>query len=327
MKLSHLDLNLLKVFDAILTHGSLTVAGDSLGVSQPAVSHALRRLRAAYNDELFLRTPEGMKPTPFANEIAGHIRDALERVSLTIGGATEFDPQASRRHFRFHMGDLAEALVTPVLLRQMSESAPNMSIEVTQNNNADVVREISTGLLDFAIERLIPCNSGNRAQTNSVRCQLIWEDEFVCAVRHGHPEFSGREEISIEEYLAANHIGAWSSHNSKCDVDAALSDLGLQRRIMFQSQYFLDAPTAANNSDCMLTIPRSLARHANLEIFDLPFEVAKMSYYMYSLQECQSDPAYNWMKSLLLQLFQSCKEARKRMQRDGEPLAVAGASA
>lgn len=312
MKISHLDLNLLKVFDAIFKHRSLTLAGDALSVSQPAISHALRRLRAAYGDELFFRTPSGMMPTPFSKEIARDIGAALNSIKSTIDASTVFDPVESTRHLRFHMGDLAELLVTPVLLRLMDKSAPNMSMKVVQiSDNTEIINSISTGVLDFAIERLISLEQDKTTQANNVQSQHIWDDQYVCAVRRGHPKYADMEEISLDEYLAAKHICAWGSQNTMSDIDVALSKLGLERRIVFQSQYFLDAPTAANCSDFVLTIPRSFATFTDLKVFDLPFEAPNMTYYMYFLSENYADTGYNWVKDLVLKVFDDCKAERQ----------------
>lgn len=317
MKLSHLDLNLLRVFDAIFKHRSLTLAGDELSVSQPAISHALRRLRVAYGDELFFRTPGGMMPTPFSKEIAGDIGDALNIIKSTIDASAVFDPLQSTRHLRFHMGDLAELLVTPVLLRLMDKSAPNMSMKVVQiGDYTEIINSISTGILDFAIERLISLEQDKTTQANNVQSHPIWDDQYVCAVRRGHPKFAEIDEISLDEYLAAKHICAWGSQNTMSDIDVALSKLGLERRIVFQSQFFLDAPTAANCSDFVLTIPRSFATFTDLKVFDLPFDAPTMTYYIYFLSENYADSGYNWVKDLVLKVFADCKAEREEKSAD-----------
>ena len=152
MKLSDVDLNLFVVFDAIYTEGNLTRAGEIIGITQPAVSNSLSRLRSLFDDPLFVRTADGMVPTPVAQNIIGAIRQALGLIRSSVQESESFDPAVSDKRFRVSNGDLNQATLLPRLFRSMKKIAPNIAIDCYQVHRRDMGIELASGNLDLAID-------------------------------------------------------------------------------------------------------------------------------------------------------------------------------
>ena len=152
MKLSDIDLNLFVVLDAIYTEGNLTRAGEIIGITQPAVSNSLSRLRTLFDDPLFVRTADGMIPTPVAQNIIGSVRQALDLVRSSVQDSEHFDPLKSEKRFRISANDLTEAIQIPPLVRQLKEAAPRVAIECYQVRRRDLNIELASGNLDLAID-------------------------------------------------------------------------------------------------------------------------------------------------------------------------------
>ena len=296
MNFANTDLNLLRIFDAIYSQGTLTRAGDLLFITQPAVSHALCRLRAVYNDPLFVRTAKGMKPTPLACEIAPDIRDALQHVRVTMARADGFQPETSTRHFRFGMVDMIETFVVPRLLTSIQHQAPRVTLEIFQSSRRDMLRGLLGLDLDFVIDNSMP------QHVQVERCEF-YKDDFVAAVRPGHPVIGSP--LTLEKYLAHRHVHVSSKRSAHSHVDAALSTVGARREIVVQTPYYLDAPHIISSTDFILTTSRCIAKRAGLHVMELPFRIAPLTVWIYWPTLGTEDPAMKWMRGQLLGLNQA----------------------
>ncbi len=300
MSLSKTDLNLFVVFDAIYTEGNLTRAGQILGITQPAVSNALARLRTIFDDQLFIRTAQGMKPTPTAQNIIVQVRQALHLLRHSIQESTFFQPQVSEKSYSFSMGDLEEATILPQLFKALSREAPRVSIESFQIRKQHITSELESGVIDFAIDT-------PSLVSPQLKHEPILEEPFVCYLRHDHP--MAEQPLTLGSYLSLSHIHLSSTKHSMGPVDQALNKLGQQRKIALRAQHYLMAPAVVAKSDFALTVPKRLAQDfPDLIAMELPFDVEDFSLHLYWHESSDRDPANIWMRNLIFRLMKTNEE-------------------
>ena len=251
MNLSKVDLNLFIVFDAIYTEANLTRAGQIVGITQPAVSNALARLRETFNDPLFVRTAQGMVPTPMAQNIIGPVRNALSLLRVSVQESRIFNPQQAAKTYRISMTDLTEAVILPLLFQRLRRLAPTVVIESFLSKRRETTKELAAGRLDFAVDA--PLNTDPQ-----VRHVKLMEDRYVCAMRKGHP-LAGKDKLSLDDYLGLTHIHISSRRNGLGYVDLALGKMGLQRKVALRSQHYLMASQVLQQTDMVMTVPERFA--------------------------------------------------------------------
>src|ERR1039458_1075695 len=197
MNMIDLDLNLLRAFDAIATEGSVTVAGERIGLSQPAMSNALARLRTLFGDPLFVRTPRGMRPTPFAQQLAQPVREALRLIQTALQQHAGFEPRSSGNTFRFYMSDIGEMVFLPGLLERVKRDAPGVKIEVLRIPTKDIHAALEAGGIDLAVGFLPGLTTGMRQQP-------LFREHYMCMLRADHPVIGTR--ISAKQFREAAHV-------------------------------------------------------------------------------------------------------------------------
>lgn len=286
MKLSQLDLNLFVVFDTIYAERNLTRAAEMLSVTQPAVSNALARLRAALGDPLFIRTGDGMAPTPYAESIAGDVSEALQRLAASAQRAQAFDPARSNRVFRLSMTDAFDTLVLPKLFAGLATSAPGIGLRSFRLPRADIPAALARGTLDIAAEVALPDAAG------LIRRPLPPEPH-VCGLRPGHPAAHGP--LTMDRYLALDHIHVSGRQRGSGAVDIALRAAGLRRRIRVRLQHYLAVPALAMVSDLAVSLPESWARALGLTVLPLPFDVPPMQTWLYRHARSDGDAGVLWL--------------------------------
>ena len=297
MNLSNIDLNLFIVFDAIYTEGNLTRAGQILGITQPATSNALARLRDTFNDPLFVRTAHGMLPTPLAQNIITPVRSALKLLRGSVHDSRVFNPNSANKTFRLSMTDLLEDTLLPATFQRLHKLAPNVRIESLLARRRETAKELAAGHLDFAID--IPLNSDPQLMHSK-----LLEDRYVYAMRKDHP-LAHHKKITLEQYLAAQHIHISSRRSGLGPVDLALGKMGLQRNIVLRSQHYLMAHTVLQNTDLTITAPARFVAHYNLHSVELPITgIAPIESHLFWHSSADQDPANRWMREQLLQVAQ-----------------------
>lgn len=297
MNLTKVDLNLFVVFDAIYTEANLTRAGQIVGITQPAVSNALARLRETFNDPLFVRTAQGMVPTPMAQNIIGPVRSALSLLRVSVQESRVFNPAAASRNYRISMTDLSEVVILPALFQRLRRSAPTVAIESFQTRRRDTTKELAAGRLDFAIDA--PLNIDPQ-----VRHVKLMEDRYVCAMRRTHP-LASRATLSLDDYLAQAHIHISSRRSGLGYVDLALGRMGIQRRIALRSQHYLMASQVLLQTEMVMTVPERFARHHDLHFASLPVSsVPNVESHLYWHESTDQDPANRWMREQIIELCQ-----------------------
>ena len=295
MNLNKVDLNLFIVFDAIYTEANLTRAGQIVGITQPAVSNALARLRETFNDPLFVRTAQGMVPTPMAQNIIGPVRNALQLLRVSVQESRTFNPLQANTTFRISMPDLTEAVVLPPLFQRLRRLAPNVKIESMLAKRRETTKELAAGRLDFAMDA--PLNTDPQ-----VRHVKLLEDRYVCAMRRGHP--LAKDKLSVEEYLSLSHIHISSRRSGLGMVDLALGKMGQQRKIALRSQHYMMATQVIQQTDMAVTVPERFARRHDLHQIPLPVDIPPLETHIYWHESTDQDPANRWMREQMIEIAQ-----------------------
>lgn len=301
MNVSNLDLNLLRVFDAILAEGNLTRAARRLALSQPAMSNALARLRDALGDPLFLRTGKGMLPTPRARQLAEPVRQALDLLHNALRPDTAFDYGASSRGFSLAVEDYGEVVLMPRLADWLMQAAPGVQLRVRAERGAALREELRTGGLDLAVDYfpLRDADCHNRR---------LLEDELVSMVRRDHPALGDTPSMSVEQYARLPHVVLDRRGGAGPVVDRVLRGMGLKRRIAMRVPHFLSMPLMVRGSDLICTLPRRMAQvyaeHFGLRLLRTPLELPPVPVYLVWHRSNDADPGQRWLRETLLELAQ-----------------------
>jgi DNA-binding transcriptional LysR family regulator len=265
MKLATFDLNLLVVFEAILRERSVTKAGDRLGLSQPAMSHALNRLRWLLKDQLFIRTPEGMVPTPRAEQLAHPIRRALSELQSALD-PEEFIPAQAERHFTLAVNNYAAVVLAGPTTAECAALAPNVRLSLRPSGTLNLPELLDRGELDIAIAAFDP-------PADRFASHVLVEDRYVAAMRRGHPVT--QKKLNLKAFAALSHLVISSSGEDLSFVDAALAAVGCARSISLEAPY-LSAGTILVQSDMVAVLGSQIAQEFRrayaIELRDLPFE-------------------------------------------------------
>ena len=295
MKIKDTDLNLFIAFDVIYTEKNLTKSGQVLGITQPAVSNALARLRELFNDELFIRTSRGMIPTPVANQLIGDIRNALSLIQNTISVSEKFDPSTAEMTFKISIGDTSEYRLLPLLIKELAEIAPRVKVETYLTPRKDAPRELASGAIDFSIDP--PLQSDQH-----LKHEKIYQEDYVMIVRKDHPILK-KQKITIEDYLDLSHIHISNRKTGMGHVDMTLYKLGLARDIYLRAQHFLVAPYIVEQSDMAITTTKGFAVDRNLAWRELPFDIDPLVLHLYWHENNDNESSSKWMRDLMLKTY------------------------
>ena len=298
MNVGDLDLNLLRAFDAVLRDGSVTAAGDRLGLSQPAMSNALSRLRRLLDDPLFVRTPSGMRPTPFAQRLAAPVRQALDLIQTTLAQQAAFDPRTSQRSFRLQLSDVGEIVFLPALLEHLEREAPGVRIDTGQLPQDEVSEALSAGEIDLAVGFLPGLSAG-------VESKRLFRDRYVCLVRAEHPRIGSR--ITLAQFLAASHVLVSARGSAHEIVEQTLRNKGLARRIALRVPHFTVIPMILARSDHMVIVPegltRAIARFGRFKSLKPPVDIPALDVKVHWHERFGRDPGIAWLRGMLLDLY------------------------
>jgi len=299
-QLANIDLNLLVILDLLLKERNVTRAAARLGISQSAMSHALRRLRSMFEDQLLVSTPRGMVPTERALALVDLIEQTLANIESLLSSRSRFDPATARRKFTLIASDGLQFLMIPRLLSHLSQHAPGIDLSFrTLKGNLPLPLQLENEI-DIAIA---PCVS----DLESGYRQDLFHEEFACILRKGHPHVG--QTLSLEEFTSLPHaLIAPRQINDSGLVDDVLSKLGRTRRIALSVPHFLVAPVAIVSSDLILTLSTRLAQ-AFAEIYPLrvlpaPIEIPGYTISQHWHERWHRDPAHIWLRSVLAELFQ-----------------------
>lgn len=298
MNLSNIDLNLFVVFDAIYAEANLTRAGEIIGITQPAVSNSLSRLRTMFADPLFIRTAKGMTPTPVARNMVGPIRQALGLIRSSVQNSDRFCAETSNKLYRLSMSDLAETTALPKLFKILRKQAPSIDVESYVVKRRDMARELASGSLDLAIDAPLITDP-------HVRHTSLITDRLVCVVRSDHNEINGS--LSMDQYLSLNHLHVSTRKRGLGHVDLEMGKMGLRRRIALRTRHYLMTPDIVEQTDLALTVQlrfaKQITQRFNLRYYQLPFSVPALETHLFWHESADQDPANKWMREMLQSFY------------------------
>jgi DNA-binding transcriptional LysR family regulator len=298
MNVQDIDLNLLRVFDAVLRERGVTPAAARLGLTQPAVSNALARLRALFGDALFVRTPGGMDATPFARGVAEPVRQALALLESALAHGPGFEPATSTRAFRFYMSDLGQVEFLPALVERVQRAAPGVRLEAVAADPEHIGDALGAGALDLAVGFL-------PALGPPVERRALFRDPYVCLMRADHPAV-GRK-LTRKQFVEASHVLVTYRGGGHRVIEEALERAGVARRIALRVPHFTVVPMVLERTDLILTLPARVAR-----VFErrgrfkslpppVPMPVAEVAVHWH--ERFEADPGNRWLREQVVQLF------------------------
>jgi DNA-binding transcriptional LysR family regulator len=301
LNIRSLDLNLLLVLQALMQEHSVTRAGEKMGLSQSATSHALRRLRKFFGDPLLVRTPRGMMPTLRAEELRAPLAAILLEIDRMIQPSI-FDPATATGTIQIALTDYATAIILPVVLKQLTQIAPQLAVEC-HHWRSDVVDLCRNGVVDLGLGVI------DISEISDMRSQTLLSEDFVSVVRANHP--ITQIDLTLDAYISCSHAlitisnlpGSPVVNSFKSHVDRALEELGVKRQVMLKIPQFLAAPFIVAQTDLVLTLPRRIATliadTANLSIVEMPIQISKYNYQQIWHDRRHDAPLHRWFRELV----------------------------
>ena len=298
MELHEIDLNLLVVFKQLLVERRVAKVAENLGLTQPAVSNALARLRKLLGDELFLRTPAGMMPTPLADQLAEPVSYALAMIHSGLNQRSEFDPARAARSITIGMTDIGEIYFLPALIERLRSEAPGITLSTVRNAAVNLKDEMESGKVDLAIG-LLPQLKGGFFQ------RRLFKQRYVCLLRRGHR--LDKKRISLTEFSAAEHLVVVSAGTGHGKVDELLERAGIERNVRLTVPHFVGVGHILERSDLVATVPERLAQRL-LEPFGLvsvphPAKLPEVAINIFWHAKYHRAPASQWLRGLVFDLF------------------------
>ena len=307
MKFQRLDLNLLRVLVALHRSGSVTGAGQLLALSQPATSHLLAKLREHFGDELFIRTPKGLRPTPLCERIAPAVQAQLAQLEATLTDDTAFDPVSTPVHWRVSLSDLGEMMFLPGLAATLRQQAPLASISNVSVSAQDVPAALDAREIDFAIGIL-------HTTHKSVHKEMLFEEQYVAVsaqdwTPHGA---SQSQRLSMAQLRHARFVIASPTATFQGGVEKSLYEHQLAEQIVLRARHFGAIPELTLRTDLLAIVPmmyaRSLAAHFGFRIWTLPISSLRYTVNLLWHSSTDHDGAHLWMREQIRQLFASTEK-------------------
>jgi len=301
-----LDLNLLRVFDEVMSERSLTRAARNLSLTQPAISNAMRRLREALGDELVQRSGQGMEPTPRALAIWPSVREALHQLQQSLA-PSHFEPSRANNTFVIAMADATAGELIPGLMHSIETEAPGVSVQLAPLTTRDPRRSLEDESIDLAVGYFpaVMADLTARAQVGKAvnfTHERLYEGEYVCVMRRDHPLASGP--MSLNRFCNARHMLVSFSGQAYGFVDEALTAIGRQRRVVLTVNQFFTAARVAARSDLLTVLPRHFLNMTgiveNITARDLPMAVPKVHVDALWHRRADGDAGHRWMRQTLM---------------------------
>ena len=293
MHIQDLDLNLLRIFDAVHRQRSVSRAAEALALSQPAVSQGLTRLRLSLKDPLFTRAGRGVAPTPTADALAHAVQQALQIVSRALHSAERFEPATARRTFHLHMSDIGESEFLPGLMHQVRRVAPGVRIETRQLDYAQIENALDTGKIDLAF--------GYLPGVEKTQSQRLLVERYVVLARADHPVLTARPSMQC---LAQLDYVVVRQHTETVRL---LDQMALHDRVRLSTPHFMVIPAIVSETDLAVVLPmRIAAKFAKAGRFRIArprWGVADFIVGLHWSTRAEGDPANRWLRQLAIELF------------------------
>jgi DNA-binding transcriptional LysR family regulator len=293
-----IDLNLLVVFHQMFQARHVSTVAKRLGVSQPTVSNALARLRRTFGDELFVRTAQGMQPTPYAQQISEPIAYALASVTQALNQEERFDPASSERRFVIAMTDVGEVHFMPALVERCGRIAPHVGISSVRASAVDWQQEMETGQIDLAIGAFADV-------AQSLYHRRLFSQNYVTMFRKGHR--FGERKVDLKEFLGAQHLFVTSRESPYDQINARLEKAGIARSVHFQVPHFTAVPYIISATDMVVTVPSKLAKQAcgpfGLSFIQPPLRLPALHTNIFWHRRYNQDTGNQWLRGLIAECF------------------------
>lgn len=294
--LSRVDLNLLVVLEAIADEGGVSRAAEKLNLTQPAVSHALARLRRTLGDALFVRQGRSLAPTALTRRLIGPLRRSLQTLEALIDKDAGFDPARTEATFTVAMRDAFEVLILPPLMRRLAREAPRIDLRCVQVRRRSVEAGLADGTLDAVFDVPLPLSE-------RVHRQRVGSDRFVVAARKAHPGI--RPGFTLATYLQQQHVMVTSRRRGPAAEDIELGQHSLRRHVRLRCRNYLAAFRVIGRTDLVLTMPERYAAllrgNMTLQVLKMPVKVPALDLYLYWHDRMHDDPANRWLRGRLIE--------------------------
>lgn len=298
MNLREIDLNLLVVFNQMLIDRSVSVAADKLGLTQPAVSNSLKRLRGLLKDELFLRTSRGMEPTPYAMHLSEPVAYALNALQNALSKRDSFDPLSSKRAFNLAMTDIGDMYFMPPLMHAIATRAPHVRLSTVRPYAANLKEDMEDGTIDVALG-LFPDLKGGFFQ------RRLFRHRYVCLFRRGHP--AARSPMTLEQFSGLEHVGVVAASTGHGAIDSLLQRAGVRRNLRLVVPHFIAVGHILQATDLIATVPQRFAdlccEPFNLVTSEHPVKLPEIAINLFWHAKYNHDPANMWLRQLIVELF------------------------
>ncbi|MBO9515626.1 MAG: LysR family transcriptional regulator [Variovorax sp.] len=302
MHIDTIDLNLLRLFDAIYRARSVSRAADSLGLTQPAASHGLGRLRLLLKDALFIRAPGGVAPTPRADRLAQAVQSALGTLEDALNEPDRFEPGASRKTFRIHMSDIGEGRFLPALMARLGELAPGIRLETLPLLPDEIAPALDSGRIDFAF--------GFLPKVRDTQRLVMLKDRYIVLLRQGHPFARARRngQAMLEALRKLEYVAV----RTHAETIRILQLLNLEDRVRLTTEHFMVLPAIVRATDLAVVMPRNIARNFAEEggyaIIEPAFPLRDFTVSLHWSKRFEADPANRWLRGVIEALFVERRE-------------------
>ena len=298
MELNQIDLNLLVVFHQLMVEGRVSKVADNLGLTQPAVSNSLAKMRRLFGDDLFVRTPAGMVPTPFAEQLGEPIGYALSMIHGGLNQQSRFDPASAKLAVTIGMTDIGEIVFLPRLVERLSREAPGVALNTVRNSAVNLRDDMEAGRVDLAIGLLPQLKAGFFQRR-------LFTQRYVCLMREGHA--LAKRKISLAEFSGAEHLLVVSEGTGHGKVDEVLKRSGVERRVTLTVPHFVAVGHILQSTDLLATVPERLAERMvgpfSLAVVPHPGQLPEVAINVFWHAKFHKAPANQWLRSLLFEMF------------------------
>jgi len=298
MELSDIDLNQLVLFQQLMVDRHVSKAAENLGLTQPAVSNTLAKLRRQFGDDLFVRTPTGMMPTPFAEQLAEPIGYALGMIHSGLNQHSRFDPASVRRSVTIGMTDIGEIVFLPALVERLRQEAPGVSLSTVRTTTTNLRDDMEAGKVDLAIGPLPQLKAGFFQRR-------LFRQRYVCLFRKGHS--LDRKRLTLADFKAAEHLVIVSAGTGHGKVDELIRRAGVERSVRLTVPHFVSVGHLLRRTDMVATVTERLAESL-VEPFDLtfrphPIDLPEIAINVFWHAKVHRSPAHQWLRSVVFDLF------------------------
>jgi DNA-binding transcriptional LysR family regulator len=296
MHINALDLNLLRLFDAIGRTRSVSRAAELLDITQPAASQGLARLRTLLHDPLFVRAGAGVRPTPKAEALGSAVREALAILEQALNAQASFDPASARQVFRLHLSDIGEARFLPELMAALLRAAPGVRVETMPLPAAEIAQALDDGRIDLAF--------GFLPQVQGTEQVALLRDRYIVLLREGHPLLRTRRKAGDLQWLRELELVAVRTHS---DTLRILELLQLQDRLRLTTHHFLVLPAIVRATDLAVVMPRNIAlgfaEQGGYALVEPALPLAEFTVSLHWSRRHASEPARAWLRQFIVDLF------------------------